>query len=319
MLAFRFRDSHQEKKATGPPVPMYVIWAIPIPFALVVMIAAFSTGTVTTVETTDADTNQSCTFNHNTITGIVLDLATFQGPLLLTIIVNCYSYTKGLLALSNTPHSVVARQMRKAGGYLGVLLLVWVPNIVYNFMSIFNGGNDSQYSGFLDMVIFLSSLQGFLNVCVYVWSNQQMRSWFMRHMFCVVWCRKTDPADQATITDATNRSSTGASNKNPLYGEEECSDNEDDEEDRVDGLRDSLTFGGHIKGSDRNTMGSSGANTLGSGSAKSSLSSGGSSKTKSILIPSAASRVVDKTKKKSSAHMAQSADLDNERYVRFGE
>jgi hypothetical protein len=299
---------------------MYVIWAIPIPFALTVLIAAFSTGTVTTVETTDADTNQSCTFNHNTITGIVLDLATFQGPLLVTIIVNCYSYTKGLLALSNTPHSVVARQMRKAGGYLGVLLLVWVPNIVYNFMSIFSGGNDDQYSAFLDMVIFLSSLQGFLNVCVYVWSNQQMRSWFMRHLFCVVWCRKTNPTDQITADTTTNRPSAGASNKNPLYGEEECSDNEDDEEaDRVDGLRDSLAFGGHLRGSDRNTLGSSGASTVGSGSGRDTNSSGGSknSKTKSILIPSAASKVVDKKKK--STQMAQSADLDNERYVRFGE
>ncbi len=160
LLAFRFRSSHTEKKTAGPPVPMYVIWAIPVPFALAVLIAAFSTGDVTTVESNDADTNQSCTFNHDKLTGIILDLMTFQGPLLVTIIVNCYSYTKGLLALSNTPHSVVARQMRKAGGYLGVLLVVWVPNIVYNFLTIFDG-SDSQYNAFLDVVIFLSSLQVF--------------------------------------------------------------------------------------------------------------------------------------------------------------
>ncbi len=158
MLAFRFRSSHQEKKSSGPPLPMYVIWCIPIPFALAVLIAGFATGDVTTVESNAADTNQSCTFDHDATTGIVLDLITFQVPLLVTIIVNCYSYTKGLLALSNTPHSVVARQMRKAGGYLGVLLLVWVPNIVYNFLTIFDG-TDDEYNGFLDIVIFLSSLQ----------------------------------------------------------------------------------------------------------------------------------------------------------------
>ncbi len=158
LLAMRFRTSHQEKKASGPPVSMYIIWLIPLPFALTVLISAFASGDVSTVEANDSDTNQSCVFDHASTAGIALDLVTFQMPLLVTIIVNCYFYTRGLLALSNTPHSVIARQMRKAGGYLGVLLLVWVPNIVYNFLTIFDRTNN-QYNAFLDIVIFLTSLQ----------------------------------------------------------------------------------------------------------------------------------------------------------------
>lgn len=158
MLAFRFRDSFSEKKITGIPKTLWKVWAIPAGFALVVLIAAFASNDAVTVESTEAHTNRSCTFNHNTVTGIALDLATFQGPLLITIVLNCLTYLKGLRALSNTPQSVMARQMRKAGGYLGVLLVIWVPNIIYNFLSMFVG-NDSQYTGFLDLVIFLSALQ----------------------------------------------------------------------------------------------------------------------------------------------------------------
>ena len=36
---------------------------------------------------------------------------------------NIYTYMKGLLALHNAPHSVIARQMKRAGGYLMVLLV----------------------------------------------------------------------------------------------------------------------------------------------------------------------------------------------------
>ena len=167
MLAFRFRDSFIEKKITGIPKTLWKVWTIPAFFALIVLITAFASDEAVTVESTDAHTNRSCTFNHNTVTGIVLDMTTFQGPLLITIIMNCITYVKGLRALSNTPQSVMARQMRKAGGYLGVLLLIWVPNIIYNFLSMFVG-NDSQYNGFLDLVIFLSALQVRISLYSYI-------------------------------------------------------------------------------------------------------------------------------------------------------
>lgn len=159
MLAYRFRSSHsQTKKLAPPPVSMWVVWAAPLIPACTVLIAAFVTYKVSIVESSSSNTNRTCTFNHDTRTGIFVDLITLQAPLLITILINCYSYGKGLYYLRNTPQSVLARQMKKAGGYLAVLLLIWVPNFVYNILTMFDG-TDPEYNGFLDVVIFLSSLQ----------------------------------------------------------------------------------------------------------------------------------------------------------------
>lgn len=338
LLAFRFRSSHTEKKASGPPVPMWVVWATPLPLCLSIFITAFAAGDATTVQSNNSDTNQSCTFNHDSTTGIVLDLLTFQCPLLLTILVNCYSYSRGLMALRNTPHSVMARQMRKAGGYLGVLLVVWVPNIVYNFLTMFDGGDD-EYHGFLDMVIVLSSLQGFLNVCVYVWSNRQMRSWFWRHLFCFVLFRGGDPRQQSTSQeDLVAAGAAGTDNplnissqlKRSIHDDDSSSDEEDEGSGR--GLTESLTAGGHMGDGhsarameEGSSSSSSGRDTFSSlGGAGPSVSSSGSNRpaaaTKSILIPTKGN-IDGKVLKKgaSAAQVAASADLDNERYVRFGE
>ena len=159
MLAYRFRLSHSEtKKLAAPPVSMWVVWTAPLLFSGTVLLAAFITDQVTTVEASSVNTNKTCTFDHDSNTGIYVDLITYQAPLLLTILINCYSYGKGLYYLRNTPQSVLARQMKKAGGYLAVLLVVWVPNFVYNILTMFDG-SDPEYNGFLDLVIFFNSLQ----------------------------------------------------------------------------------------------------------------------------------------------------------------
>jgi hypothetical protein len=165
MIALRFRTLKNipMAKAWKPTIPFSIVWIFPLLFTAPLFFITWLLRGVIKVHQNSEDTNQSCTFNHERLNGIIMDLIFFQFPLVLTIFINLYSYAKGIWALRNTPHSVIARQMRRAGGYLGVLLLVWIPNITYNFVSIFYG-NNSSYGSFLDLVVFLSSLQVASNV-----------------------------------------------------------------------------------------------------------------------------------------------------------
>ena len=88
----------------------------------------------------------------------MVDIICFQAPLIAIMFLNIYTYMKGLLALHNAPHSVIARQMKRAGGYLMVLLVVWVPNITYNLLVICDDTNE-PYDNFLVLTIMLSALQ----------------------------------------------------------------------------------------------------------------------------------------------------------------
>ncbi|RYY88004.1 hypothetical protein EON63_03100 [archaeon] len=167
MLALRFRMSH-DRNASGelkPLLPFHVIWLVPLGLVLVLIIAAYSAGHVTkVVEGDDDDSKQACTFDHDHMAGIVLDLTIVQVPNLLTILLNVYIYACGLAALNNAPHSVLARQMRKAGGYLAILIIVWVPNLVYNMLSIIDTSHKS-YDSLLDLAVLLVSLQVQLMSC----------------------------------------------------------------------------------------------------------------------------------------------------------
>ena len=160
MLALRFHSTQNvdSGNAFKPLEGLNKIWLLPLFVSVIVLLVSAITGKVTTVHTNSSDTNQSCTFDHDNTEGIVIDLLTFQAPMILTIIINTYYYGKGIYVLRNSPHSVIGRQMRRAGGYLGVLLIVTVPNLLYNLLSICN------YSGknlgtLLDVAVFLSSLQ----------------------------------------------------------------------------------------------------------------------------------------------------------------
>ncbi len=176
-------------------------------------------------------------------------------------------------------------------------------------------------------------------MCVYVWSNQQMRSWFWKHMFCFLLFRKdedgTSTGSQEDLVRGANmgpgNSSSGGGHKAPR--DEDDSDEEEGETGN-EWLNDSLSTNAHLTegrstvsnpilhGGDEenrsgvhpregNSMGSAGNQSRGSANSA-------GSKTKSILI--AKGKNIDgKMKRNSAPQMAMSADLDNERYVRFGE
>jgi hypothetical protein len=186
MFALRFRtmkkpDNLNKIVTWKPPIKFGRLWIYPLIYIFPLFILAYTLPSVTYVWVNSSDTDQSCTFDHGNTDGIVLDFIYFQGPLLLTICINVYYYTKGLIALKNSPQSVLGRQMRKAGGYLSVLLIVWVPNIIYNFLSIFSGSDD--YTSFLNLCVVLSSSQGILNVCVYVYSDPGLRRFIRKNVF----------------------------------------------------------------------------------------------------------------------------------------
>jgi hypothetical protein len=159
MLALRFRSSqHVAAQFNKPPVPMWAVWAIPLAPAIAMLVMGLLRTDVTDARTSSSDTNQSCQFDHSSLAGIATDLICFQSPLIAIIFVNVYTYVRGLLALHNAPHSVVARQMRRAGGYLAVLLIVWVPNIAYNLLVICDDSNE-PYDNFLVLTVMLSASQ----------------------------------------------------------------------------------------------------------------------------------------------------------------
>ena len=159
MLALRFRSSQNvAAQLNKPPLPMWAVWAIPIIPAAVMMIMSNIHTDVTDARTNSQDTNQACQFNHSSLGGILVDIICFQAPLIAIMFLNIYTYMKGLLALHNAPHSVIARQMKRAGGYLMVLLVVWVPNITYNLLVICDDTNE-PYDNFLVLTIMLSALQ----------------------------------------------------------------------------------------------------------------------------------------------------------------
>lgn len=297
ILSLRFRtlnDSGPQKKVWTPPIHLNFVWLLPLLCSIPVLISAFVTGEVTTVHVNSQDTNQVCTFNHDTDIGTAMDLTFFQFPLFLTILINGYFYTKGVLALQNSPHSVIARQMNRAGGFMLVLLIVWVPNICYNLLTIFAGTNDS-YLALLDLCVFLTSSQGLLDVAVYVWSNQQLRKWWYRNfVFFRIFdiCFKTN----------TNKNMNGASNG--TKEEEKDSDDEDD------WLETSLSFSGLTRSDVSSAMNGGDVENPINASAIRNIDKV-APKTKSILVGGQG--------KNKEEIIASSVEIDNEKFVRFGE
>lgn len=184
-LSMRFLLSRlSELKQDGtPPIPYRWVWLAPFFLSATDLIASWVWGDVTTVVESSGNhfLNQSCTFNHNRLHGVVLDIVTFQLPMVLAAIVNVIFCVKTILSLHNAPQSVVARHLRKASGYVGVLLAVVVPNVAYNFFAIFD--ESRNHSMLLNFSVTLASLQGFLNVCAYVWSDNKLRQWLRTHHF----------------------------------------------------------------------------------------------------------------------------------------
>ncbi len=160
LLALRFLMSKKldDKTKWNNPVSFQAVWILPVIPALADLIMAWSLGGITTVHTNSSDINQSCTFNHDKLHGVIMDLITFQLPMVAATIIIIYYYAKAIVSLKNAPHSVISRQIRKASGYVSVLLIVTLPNLIYNFLTIFDHTHKSR-SSLLSLAVFLSSSQ----------------------------------------------------------------------------------------------------------------------------------------------------------------
>ena len=146
LLALRFRRSYSRDKtrvaSTGiSPIPFWMVWM----FAIVLAIPTFATSLAglpaTTIGSDDDAARHTCSFNHITVVGVAMDIITFQAPLIITVILSIYLYIRGLYSLHDAPFSVLSRRLRLAGGYLFVLIVVWVPNLVYNALCMFGKTN----------------------------------------------------------------------------------------------------------------------------------------------------------------------------------
>ena len=163
MLAIRFRRSYSTNKmrsaaTSTPPVPLWSMWILSLLLAIPTLLISFSGASVTTVGPDNDTSDQQCSFDHVSNVGIALDIITFQTPLVLTIAGNIYLYSRGIYSLKNTPYSVRCRQLKRAGGYVIVLLVVWIPNLLYNALCIMSGSN-TKYTELQDLVVILGSAQ----------------------------------------------------------------------------------------------------------------------------------------------------------------
>lgn len=64
---------------------------------------------------------------------------------------------QGLHALKDAPHSVVSREMRRAGVYMSVLLLVWIPNFSVNILAEMNPNMSLDIA--MEIIVMLTGLR----------------------------------------------------------------------------------------------------------------------------------------------------------------
>lgn len=79
---------------------------------------------------------------------------------------------------------VKKREVRRAQKYLFVLLIVWIPSLGFNlYFALVLPQNRDPYA-LITFVVNLSSLQGLMNVSVYLWGYKPFRKW-IKSLSCV--------------------------------------------------------------------------------------------------------------------------------------
>ena len=120
-----------------------------------------------------------CTFDRVKPIGATYSLVLLDLPIFVMIVANFVYYKRGVDALADSPDSVVSRRLYVALGYLFVQLLVFIPNLLYNILSINDQCNECHFTLFY-VTIVVNVLQGFLNVLVYVYNDSKISHWFVQ-------------------------------------------------------------------------------------------------------------------------------------------
>ena len=148
-----------------------------------------------------------CMFDPTTWLSRGVNFLCFQLPLLLTIVINITAFVMGMRALQYSPQSVIAREMKRVGQYLFVLLIIWVPNLLSNMMQWLSVRKDDMtfkgrsyededddelhvtgyYGISVGVMILLTSLQGLLNATVYALSHRSF-SQYLTSGLLGKWC-----------------------------------------------------------------------------------------------------------------------------------
>ena len=160
MFSLKFRRTYSQSleiksSINLSPFPFWIIWATSLMLSLPILIISFIDENIISIQ---KDNNESCTFNYNNNVTIITTVICFQAPLIITIILNVYFYARGLRSLRTSPHSVISRKIRRAGGYIAILLIVWIPNAIYSFINMFDN-SENTYKSLLDLSILLMCSQ----------------------------------------------------------------------------------------------------------------------------------------------------------------
>lgn len=132
-----------------------------------------------------------CGFGRSTA-GIVVMSLFFTVPLIVCIFLNCYFYFAGLRALRYSPEAVIMSRARRATGYMGVLMIVWVPNLVITlmFQHGHNVSNSVHSTG-----VFLIAAQGLLDSMVYGLNTKELQRFVHGVLCCTHSASAGDPND----------------------------------------------------------------------------------------------------------------------------
>eukprot|EP00601_Ochromonadales_sp_CCMP2298_P003190 CAMPEP_0173174404 /NCGR_PEP_ID=MMETSP1141-20130122/3336_1 /TAXON_ID=483371 /ORGANISM="non described non described, Strain CCMP2298" /LENGTH=379 /DNA_ID=CAMNT_0014096529 /DNA_START=249 /DNA_END=1388 /DNA_ORIENTATION=- len=332
MLALRFRSSQHVPATTNkPPLPLWSVWVLPIVPAVAALVVAALVPGVTSVRTNSDRTNHACVFDPTTTQGVATDFVLYQTPLIIMLAFNMYNYLRGLLALRNAPQSVLARSMKKAGGYMSVLFLVWVPVIVYNFVAA-SSRHGYSYDYFFDIAVILQASQGFLNSLVYVYTNPTMMDWLWGNCVILRLTRRdrdiSSEKPQAGVESpeyAGSPSSGGAHSGNPA-GVEAGTGTEgpqyESDEDEAIWIRDGGLRAERAERGAREFVVNALMHTGGTGAANRSASvnslTSSTHSSRSIMIGEQSQKAIDVKAKKGAGGVRYYPDVDSEKFVRFG-
>jgi len=218
LLAYRFSikpkvGRHERKRTKKLPVPMYWVWVASFLLILPTVVSSiFVNGSVSNIE--NSARSRECIYNYSSRVGQVLNVLTLLVPMCITLLYNIYCYRLGLVALQTAPQSVIGRQMRRAGGYVLVLIGVWGPNFAFSLLRVLGGANDNgDFHSLLNAGLALSTLQGFFNVGVYVYTNKHTRAWISQTLLPPVpaWPLQGGPSGGPNDCDSLSHSEALAS------------------------------------------------------------------------------------------------------------
>jgi hypothetical protein len=165
LIAQRFRGVHQLQQ--GGALPNTPLWLVPLtalvlslPVVILNIISEkLAVGELIQPNATSDITRDFCYYSSKT-SAFIVNVFCLQLPSLITILYNSYAYFTGIQGLNQSAPAIRNKQVRRARKYLIVLLITWVPNLIFNLYHALAISQDNDPYELVMLVVNLSSLQG---------------------------------------------------------------------------------------------------------------------------------------------------------------